>query len=458
MRLAPWERWLSAVTDARQTTTGPHGRLGDAKPRHSMSFRLVMAVLARYADHDTGTNARPSLRRLQTLTHLSHPTVRKALDTAEALGFITAAGLWTPPKGGDQITVWALGYPTPAGFIGWDAVSGDTARPDHRGDTAGPHHRNVSGDTAGPQHRDGGSVIRLGEVGDTATVQVGDTAGPHTTSSTSRPPGSEEDEEGASAPAPGGADTTRLEADVFTVLGQRWPDETPVVSKRSRRLLAELLTAGWADAQILAAINTIGKKPRNPALLLEAHLTNLLNDSEPRDFGPVSNMDTTTATATPPADPLAEANQTAVAKFCKWSGADREALSKALTGIAAQGYKVEASLAVDNYCQVYVTHPDLGDSWEVYWEAFQGVDLGEHVTHNEIRATFDGLPLVGNDRMLLMNLGPLGEVKQRPDGTFAVDVTATTPSVGVLRRFVDVTGPIALAAVERANETTEDTA
>lgn len=61
MKLQAWEQWLATVTDARQTATGSHGRLGDAPPRYSASFRLVMATLARYADHDTGANARPSL-------------------------------------------------------------------------------------------------------------------------------------------------------------------------------------------------------------------------------------------------------------------------------------------------------------------------------------------------------------------------------------------------------------
>ena len=283
--LAPWEQWLTAVTDARRTSTGSHGRMGEALPRQSVSFRLVMAVLARYADHDTGTNARPSLRRLQALTHLSHPTVRKALDTAEELGFITSRGLWEPPNGGRPVTVWSLGYPTPAGFIGWDAVSGGPAGPHHRDDTAGPHHRSKSNDAAGPHHRDSESMMRLERVNDAAPGGVNDTAQPHMTSSTSRPQGSEEDDESASAPAPEGAALTRLETDVHTVLRQRWPDDQPVVSKRTRQRLAEMLAAGWTGPQIVAAINTIGKNPRNPALLLEAHLTKVLTEHEPRDFG-----------------------------------------------------------------------------------------------------------------------------------------------------------------------------
>ena len=102
------------------------------------------------------------------------------------------------------------------------------------------------------------------------------------------------EEDGSYAPAPSGADTTRLEADVFAVLGQRWPDDQPVVSKRSRRLLRELLAGGWAESQIIRAVKGIPKNPRNPALLLETHLAKVLAEHEPRDVGPVSDVGTAT--------------------------------------------------------------------------------------------------------------------------------------------------------------------
>ena len=102
------------------------------------------------------------------------------------------------------------------------------------------------------------------------------------------------EEDGSYAPALPGADTTRLEADVFAVLGQRWPDDQPVVSKRSRRLLRELLAGGWAESQIIRAVKGIPKNPRNPALLLETHLAKVLAEHEPRDVGPVSDVGTAT--------------------------------------------------------------------------------------------------------------------------------------------------------------------
>lgn len=71
-----------------------------------------------------------------------------------------------------------------------------------------------------------------------------------------------------------------------------------MVSNRSRLRLAELLDNGWTEAQITAAVNTIGKSPRSPSLLLETHLHKMLTEHEPRDFGAVSNLDTTATAAT----------------------------------------------------------------------------------------------------------------------------------------------------------------
>ena len=121
------ERWLSTVCDLR--TDGQAVGIGgkpSAAPRQPGSFRVVMTLMSMYADYDTGTNARPSLRLLQDLSHYKHATVRDALTTAEGAGYIAGVGTWTPSRGGDPVTVWQLGYPGDGGIMPWNYIEDDT--------------------------------------------------------------------------------------------------------------------------------------------------------------------------------------------------------------------------------------------------------------------------------------------------------------------------------------------
>ena len=293
------ERWLRAVCDLR--TDGkpvglPNSDNQAGAPRQPGSFRTVMALLSMYADNDTGRNARPSLRLLQAMSHYKHDTVRAALDAARSARYITATGAWTPSKGGDPITVWALGYPTPAGgFVPWDHESVTPLGGTTDGDPAGRDHRVAVGDPAGRDHRTDGVGDPAGRnVGDSAGRNVGDSAGRDTTSSTSRPQGSEEDDEGAHAPSAGAPGAARLDgeqvntvmASLLDVLHRRWKGQhQPVVSQRARDLVGYLLAAGWTPEQVQAAVATIGAKPRNPSALLEAHLRKQLDEHQPGDYG-----------------------------------------------------------------------------------------------------------------------------------------------------------------------------
>ena len=287
----------------------------------------MMTLLAMYADHDTGANARPSMRLLQDLSHYKHSTVRAALDVAQQAGYITASGTWTPTKGGDPITVWALGYPTAEGFVPWGVIedesasSGPSTDPvEEVGGAAGRSHRSPEsvvpldgttdttvGGAAGRNHRTdpveevGGAAGR--NVGGAAGRNVGGAAGRHTTSSTSRPLGREEEEEerGAPTPAPKGAAPDAptpvvgyLEAvqALEAQLRQQWPERFSFrITGKTRSALRALLDNGWTLEQLLTLTAEVPEPKSNPAGLLQKHYARALDDADPADYTPVVHAD-----------------------------------------------------------------------------------------------------------------------------------------------------------------------
>jgi hypothetical protein len=251
-----------------------------------------------------------------------------------------------------------------------------------------------------------------------------------------------DEDESAHAPAPGSAALTRLEASVFDALAERWSDDQPVVSRRSRRLLGDLLNAGWPEAAIRAGVATIGKSPRNPSLLLEKHLRRLLDEHEPRDFGNLDSGDARALADSDPAamvqaapevaDPLAEVDQRALAKWCKYAGADVKALRQACADLTRQGFTIEANLHGGNladYPALDVIHPyDTDEFWCVSWQV--GREPGEPPCNSLYAGRNDGEGIEGE------------------------------PSVAGLRRLVAQTWPEAKAAIDeyRASTATEPTA
>ena len=207
--------------------------------------------------------------------------------------------------------------------------------------------------------------------------------------------------------------------------------------------LAQALAAGWDEATMTAVLADMPAPKKSPTGQVLARVRDLAGKDPAAIILPTADTTATAATA----DPLAEENQKAVALFCKWSGADRVALSAALAEIAAKGYTIDPTLAVDNYSQVNVDHPALGEEWQVYWETYQGVEYGEHVEHNELRARFDGLRLTEDERIRLLGFGRL-----EPCGSDGLYLIGDRPTVAALKRFVEVTGPMALAAAQRAAE------
>jgi hypothetical protein len=237
-----------------------------------------------------------------------------------------------------------------------------------------------------------------------------------------------------------------LRADVIAFLRQHWNGKVPAWNNDSRGLLEQLVADGWTRDRILRGMAEVTPTPTSASALLTAHLRRLLTKHHPDDFPEPTE---TPAPARTLADPLAEENQKAVAVFCKWSGADRGALSRALAEFIADGYEVRAELDVDDYSQLHIEHADLGDGWQVYWEAFQGVDdCGEPVTCNEIRAGFDSLPPTDQDRLALSNLNAQTESGRGWD----LSILTRRPTIAALREFVNVTGPIALAAHKRLSQ------
>lgn len=259
----------------------------------------------------------------------------------------------------------------------------------------------------------------------------------------------EREEDGATAPAPQGADTTRLEADVFAVLRQRWPDDQPVVSKRSRRLLTELRAAGWDDAAIVAGVRGIPPKPRSPALLLEKHLKLLLTDSEPRDFGPVSTVDITDTPTVAAALPIGNTpnpadgvNQKRLAAACKAHGVKQSLFADMCADLAGRGFTVEPlsydrDIGQDNLLRV--RHP-AAPGWECNWPitAHRGGTL-EAVIEPDLEPT-------EADREHLIRFWPV----ELDDNWLTV--TPAIVDVATFRQLIDKTYPIAASLAYQTTE------
>lgn len=246
--------------------------------------------------------------------------------------------------------------------------------------------------------------------------------------------GGRREEESAHAPAPSGAALTRLTQAVAEVLRRRWDTADVAVNRQARDLLADLLAADWPEPAVLAGVATIGVKPHDQRKLLAAHLTRMLNDETPADY-PLAG---TQAEQKPRRDLLAEHDQRAVKTFLKWSGADRDALAAALADIEADGYKV--AIVWDEDISINVDHPALEQWWWAYWQTGDG-------QRGELRAVFDcdPSPLTDEQRRALASVGRLEYGK---DGTLE-DVVANAPTVANLKRLVEVTGTVALAAMRR---------
>lgn len=422
-KMSPRERWLSAVCDLRTPDTAVvlPGNKGASAKRQPGSFRAVMIMLSMYADHNTGANARPSLRLMQEISQFKHQTVRRALDVAEAAGYIVATDTWTPPNGGDPITVWSLGYPTPDGFQPWNINESEkppnrttiaSAEPDHRTEHVGESaERNV-----------GGSTERNG---DDSTVRG-------TTSSTSRPEGREVERERDSAPPPDGGARPRLSVDMV----KRMVEEiVPTVAYGTGIKCDNLdlvaafelaLERGWEVDMLRQQLADMPAPRRSPTGLLIRRLK-ALADTDPSSVAlpPPSEPESSVA------DPLADADQRALRRFCKLTGADEEELRAALVGLASKGSAVEADLSPedeDDHPQLSVQDVFPFDGWRVQWTANR---LSDGIW-NYISATVRDVALL--DPTQRQQLEALGETAIAGDN---LRITPPTSDLETLLRLVN---------------------
>lgn len=228
-------------------------------------------ALSRFADWDTGRDCYPSDPTIAALAGITRKTAKRGRDDLEASGFIVRTGMGRPKN----TTDYALVIPASTDKVvpTDDTVSRDTVVPsdDSSTDKVVPTELRQYGHLRTP----------VGTPEDASRDKVVPQP-PHTSS---RPLGSEEDEESAYAPPPEGGALAldQAQAAILTTLRQRW-NEAPVMSNRIRSLLRQLLDAGWTGDQIAAGVTTISAKPKNPVLLLEAHLKRMLSNHEPSDF------------------------------------------------------------------------------------------------------------------------------------------------------------------------------
>ena len=104
--------------------------------------------------------------------------------------------------------------------------------------------------------------------------------------------------------------------------------------------------------------------------------------------------------------------------------------------------RYQTYLTRDDFSMVAVDHDACEEAWEVAWQVAGG--------HNELWATFslDLLAVLDDgERSILARLGTIG-----PPGDTDQRITTTRPSVATLRDYVNVTGPIARAAIRRITE------
>ena len=454
------ERWLSTVCDLR--TDGLPVRLGESiagAPRQPGAFRTVMALLSMYADNATGANARPSLRLLQSISHYKYATVHGALGIAQKAGYITATGTWTPPKGGDPIIVWALGYPTPDGFQPW--CMGQSVTPldgTTDGEPVSPLDGTTDGDSTGRNHRqesvtpldgttDSDAAHGVGDstgrnVGDSVGRNVGESTGRSTTSSTSRPQGSEgEEEEALRAPTPDGSARTRLTvAQVRDVIEATVPAVARNGIDASNTDLADAISeafqAGWDRPTLVAALADMKAAKKSPTGQAIARFRELAR----KDPAAIILASPTTAekpAPTPQGDPLAEElHESAVDKFCKplkWEPDEFQAL---MQRFEAGGLSVVYALN-GMTPSVFIDHPDQ-DGWFVTVESTPRKTAVEATfgDKDDVKhRTFDGTANYLRQRL------PSGLVIKDQDGE--IDVGVPRMSLRSLERFVADTRQLA---------------
>lgn len=358
------DAWLSAVCDLRiegSAVALPDGS-GVSSRRQSGAFRTVMSQLAMYADHESGAGARPSLRRLQMTSRYTHKTVRQALETAERAGYILKTGVWQPPRGGDPITIWALGYPSPEGFRPWNLKDAEVQELAPCGESAQRTQRfTLIGDSA------------PSKIGDSTERNNGESAQPTTTSPTSRPLGSEGGREGAPAPPPdGGArplGVEEVQALVELILppvaygaGGIRCDNVDLATA-----LNAVLARGWTPQILRQQLADMPEPRKSPTGLLIGRLQSLAStDPAAVAMAPLSERQSLER------DSLAGVASSALKRFCRDTGTDEMRLRVVVDELTSAGFSIEIDLEPEGYLRmpsVVVRHPELFNTWSVMWNA-----------------------------------------------------------------------------------------
>lgn len=134
------DTWTRAV---RLWWTDPAAMPDAPAPPGGLAHRAVLFLLASYADHATGRNARPSVRTLAGALAASTRHVRRALREAVDLGLIVV----TAGSNNYRATTYALAVPP------WLLVGDTTDRYDDRGPTLVGDIRKVGRGHSVPSYR-----------------------------------------------------------------------------------------------------------------------------------------------------------------------------------------------------------------------------------------------------------------------------------------------------------------
>ena len=255
---SPREAWLSTVCDLR---TGAH----KGAPRQSGAFRVVMTLLAMYADHETGGNSYPSMRTLQQLSRYKHAAIRAALDVAIEAGYIAEAGTRKPqmdgrPLGGSAVTVWQLGYPDGhGGTVPWSKSASPPS-----GTTATQAGESTQWDhSASPP-----SGTTATQAGESTQWQSGESTQWDTTSKTLK----EEEETRPDDPPTNGDDRAAV---VRQILPPTWRGLAIQTADPGLAVLDLLQADGWTARDLRAACTSLALPRGDATRLLVAHLRKL---------------------------------------------------------------------------------------------------------------------------------------------------------------------------------------